>query len=161
MKNLQPRSELARSESSSDGSIEATKHRSNSKQAGKEASPAPPLPTLLSPGNANSATSSVASSLDAPHAVHHNHLSSHPGNENDVGYHLLHVCDRLTRDIGQFMKRREQALTIRHRERRLVLGALQDTLSVSFLISFLFDWSDFTNIFLVHLAWSLLRGTLR
>jgi DNA polymerase sigma len=120
---------LARSESSSSESIEATKPQSNSKQPSKEVTPSPPLPTLLSPGNANSATSSVASSLDAPHVVHHH--SSFPGNENDVGYHLLRVCDRLTREIAQFMKRRDQALKIRRHERGLVLGALQDSLSVS------------------------------
>lgn len=121
---------LARSESSSGGSVEATKRQSNAKNSNTEASPSPPLPTLLSPGNANSATSSVASSLDAPHTVHHSHHTSYLGNENDVGYHLLHVCNRLTRDIGQFMKRREQALSVRRRERGLVLGALQETLMV-------------------------------
>lgn len=130
-KNIPQTPGLARSESSSSESIGATKPQNNSKQTTKEATPSPPLPTLLSPGNANSATSSVASSLDAPHVVHHNHHSSFLGNENDVGYHLLRVCDRLTRDISQFMKRRDQALQIRRHERGLVLGALQGSLSVS------------------------------
>lgn len=118
-----------RSESSSGESVVEIKPPSNSKQVTQEGSPSPPLPTLLSPGNANSATSSVASSLDAPHAVHHNHHSSYPGNENDVGYHLLRVCDRLTRDISQFMRRREQALRVRRHERGLVLAALQESLT--------------------------------
>eukprot|EP00934_Nitzschia_sp_Nitz4_P002330 Nitzschia sp. Nitz4//scaffold62_size106224//20461//25937//NITZ4_004345-RA/size106224-augustus-gene-0.101-mRNA-1//-1//CDS//3329555823//2330//frame0 len=118
----------ARSESSSGGSIEATKRWGNAKQVSKELSPSPPLPTLLGAGTANSTTSSVASSLEAPHAVHHSH-SGHPGNENDVGYHLLRVCNRLSRDVEQFMKRREDALRVRRMERGLVLGALQDTLS--------------------------------
>lgn len=98
----------------------------------KESSPAPPLPTLLGPGNTNSATSSVASSLEAPHASnhrHHHHSSS--CNENDVGYHLLDVCDRLSRDMNVFMMRRSVALTARRRERGALLVALQDTVTVS------------------------------
>lgn len=122
---------ISTSESSSVDHAEETRQHSNAKKVEKEISPSPPLPTLLSPGNANSATSSVASSLDAPHGVHHTH-HSYPGNENDVGYHLLHVCDRLTRDISQFMKRRDQALNVRRNERKLVLGALQETVSVSY-----------------------------
>lgn len=122
-----------RSESSSGESVEEIKPPSNSKQVNQEGSLSPPLPTLLSPGNANSATSSVASSLDAPHAVHHNHHTSYPGNENDVGYHLLRVCDRLTQDISQFMRRREQALRVRRHERGLVLAALQESLTVSIM----------------------------
>jgi hypothetical protein len=115
-------------DSASGDSADALKPNQSQSQTGKEASPSPPLPTLLSPGNVNSATSSVASSLDASHV---NHLSSTRGNENNVGYHLLDVCDRLTRDINIFMKRRECALEIRRRERGSVLMALQDTLSVS------------------------------
>ena len=119
-------------DSSSGDSAERIKPNHGVSLPSKEASPSPPLPTLLSPGNANSATSSVASSLEASHAGHHgNHLSSNLRNENDVGYHLLDVCDRLTRDINIFMKRREHALEIRRRERGSVLIALQETLSVS------------------------------
>lgn len=100
-------------------------------QGAKGVSPSPPLPTLLTE-NANSSSSSVASSLDTSHAGHHgNHISSTQGSEKDVGYHLLDVCDRLTRDINIFMKRREHALEIRRRERGSVLMALQGTLSVS------------------------------
>ncbi|CAJ1943142.1 unnamed protein product [Cylindrotheca closterium] len=99
-----------------------------SSQTGKEVSP--PLPTLLSPENANSASSSVASSLDTSHAGHqNNHVASQQGKEKDVGYHLLDVCDRLTRDINIFMKRRENALEARRRERGAVLLALQGTVS--------------------------------
>lgn len=131
-RNLQQRNTGAgRSDSSSGDSVEAVKPPHTSSQKGKEASPSPPLPTLLSPGNVNSASSSVASSLEAPRAGHHsNHHSFYPGNENDVGYHLLDVCDRLTRDIQVFMKRREHALEIRRRERGSVLAALQESLSV-------------------------------
>lgn len=97
------------------------------------ASPAPPLPTLLSPGNTNSASSSVASSLEAPHASHsHRHSSS--TNENDVGYHLLDVCDRLTRDMHVFMARRAAALFQRRRERGFLLAALQNSVSVRIFI---------------------------
>ena len=129
MKNLRDTSGVLPGDSSSNESINATKPQNNSNQS-QETQVSPPLPTLLSPGN--SATSSVASSLEAPHAVHHNHLS-YVGNENDVGYHLLHVCDRLTRDIGIFMNRREEALKLRRQERKLVLSALQDSLTVSFV----------------------------
>ena len=95
----------------------------------------PPLPTLLSPENANSASSSVASSLDTSHAGHQtNHIASQQRKEKDVGYHLLDVCDRLTRDINIFMKRREYALDARRRERGAVLMALQGTVSVSLLL---------------------------
>jgi hypothetical protein len=122
---------ISRNDSSSGESVEEVKQKRDAQETVKEASPSPPLPTLLSPGNNNSASSSVASSLEAPHAVHHvNHHSSFLGSENDVGYHLLHVCDRLSRDIQIFMKRREYALEIRRRERGMVLEALQDTLSV-------------------------------
>jgi hypothetical protein len=142
-KNVPPRDTgVGRSDSSSGGSAEATKPQP---QVGKESSPSPPLPTLLSSGNGDSATSSVASSLDAPHAIHHgNH-------ENDVGYHLLHVCDKLTRDIGVFMKRRDLALEVRRRERGSVLGALQETLSVSTGFNcyfFLMCNTNSTNLFL-------------
>jgi len=93
-----------------------------------DSSPSPPLSTLLGPGNSNSASSSVASSLEAPHSSNHRHLSS-CGNENDVGYHLLDVCDRLSRDMNVFMTRRALALTARRRERGALLVALQDTVS--------------------------------
>eukprot|EP00535_Pseudo-nitzschia_heimii_P002807 CAMPEP_0197184792 /NCGR_PEP_ID=MMETSP1423-20130617/10594_1 /TAXON_ID=476441 /ORGANISM="Pseudo-nitzschia heimii, Strain UNC1101" /LENGTH=1857 /DNA_ID=CAMNT_0042635697 /DNA_START=86 /DNA_END=5659 /DNA_ORIENTATION=+ len=90
------------------------------------ASPSPPLPTLLSPGNNNSTSSSVASSLDAPLAGHNGNKSRQ--SENDVGCHLLNVCDRLSSEIAIFMKRREIALKIRRHERSLVLAALEKTL---------------------------------
>jgi hypothetical protein len=89
----------------------------------------PPLPTLLSPENANSATSSVASSLDAPHAGRIHHHSVAATGVNDVGYHLLDVCDRLSRDMSLFMSRRALALSARRRERGAILAALQDSVS--------------------------------
>ena len=94
----------------------------------KEEYSTPPLQTLLGPGNANSASSSVASSLDAPHCSshrHHHHCSV--GNESDVGYHLLDVCDRLSKDMDIFMARRADALCVRRKERGALLSALQDT----------------------------------
>ena len=125
--------DVTRSDSSIDESAEETKEKHKTKETSKAASPSPPLPTLLSPGNNNSASSSVASSLEAPHAVHNvNHHSSFLGSENDVGYHLLRVCDRLTRDIQIFMKRREYALEVRRKERGMVLEALQESLSVRY-----------------------------
>jgi hypothetical protein len=95
----------------------------------KEGYPSPPLQTLLGPGITNSATSSVASSLDAPHASNHRHHHHHHtvGNENDVGYHLLDVCDRLSKDMDVFMVRRSDALCARRQERGALLSALQDT----------------------------------
>jgi len=93
-----------------------------------DSSPSPPLSTLLGPGNSNSASSSVASSLEAPHSSKRMHHSS-CGNENDVGYHLLDVCNRLSRDMNVFMARRAFALTARRRERGALLAALQDTVS--------------------------------
>lgn len=89
----------------------------------------PPLPTLLSPENANSATSSVASSLEVPHTSHrHHHSNSAPGND-DVGFHLLDVCDRLSKEMNLFMGRRAQALGARRRERDAIIAALQYTIS--------------------------------
>ena len=96
----------------------------------KEEYSTPPLQTLLGPGNTNSASSSVASSLDAPHGSshrHHHHCSV--GNENDVGYHLLDVCDRLSKDMDVFMTRRGDALCARREERGALLSALQDTVN--------------------------------
>lgn len=90
----------------------------------------PPLPTLLSPENANSATSSVASSLEAPHAGRLHHHSATSANVNDVGYHLLDVCDRLSRDMSLFMSRRALALSARRRERCAIMSALQDSVSL-------------------------------
>jgi hypothetical protein len=116
------------SESSTTGSVEAQKPKNAASDAVKHASPSPPLPTLLSPGNNNSTSSSVASSLDAPHAGHHGNLSRQC--ENDVGCHLLDVCDRLSTEISEFMKRREAALEIRRHERGLVLAALEKTLGL-------------------------------
>jgi hypothetical protein len=98
-----------------------------------ETSPVPPLSALLGPGNTNSASSSVASSLEAPHTRHIHHHSS-TANENDVGYHLLDVCDRLSCDMDVFMGRRALALGIRRRERGALLAALQDTASVSVFV---------------------------
>jgi hypothetical protein len=121
---------ITRSDSSCEELIETQKDLriSCSTTDEKDSSPAPPLPTLLSPGNADSASSSVASSLEVPHG--HRHHRSYSACEN-VGYHLLDVCDRLTRDMDVFMDRRGLALDVRRRERGELLSALQDTLSVS------------------------------
>jgi hypothetical protein len=90
-------------------------------------SDSPPLPTLLNPDNANSTTSSVASSLEIPSGCHRHHAGT--GDVNDVGYHLLDVCDQLSRDMCLFMSRRALALGARRRERGAILYALQDVLS--------------------------------
>lgn len=122
---------LARSDSSSgeeSGDVHKQDPVPTPAQSGKDTSP--PLPTLLSPGNANSSSSSVASSLEAPHASHGHHHTS-PANENDVGYHLLDVCNRLTRDMEVFMARRAAALNTRRKERGALLAALQESVSVS------------------------------
>ena len=89
-------------------------------------SSAPPLQTLVGPGNLNSADSSVASSLEAPHARYcsHKHNSS---KEDDIGYHLLKVCERLSDDMCAFMTRRALALSSRRRERGALLASLQVT----------------------------------
>lgn len=88
----------------------------------------PPFSTLVGPSNVNSADSSVASSLEAPHAtrhgVHHHH-QKHP-TEDDVGYHLLKVCEKLSSDMDVFMRRRSAALTARRRERCDLLASLQE-----------------------------------
>lgn len=122
--------DAARSDSSCEELIETDKdiRISCSTTDEKESSPAPPLPTLLSPGNPDSASSSVASSLEVPHGHHHHR--SYTATEN-VGYHLLDVCDRLTRDMNVFMDRRGLALNVRRRERGELLTALQETLTVS------------------------------
>lgn len=89
----------------------------------------PPLPTLLTPENANSSTSSVASSLEAPHRGRPHHHSDIVPDVNDVGYHLLDVCDRLSRDMSLFMSRRAIALSARRRERGAIVSALQSSVS--------------------------------
>lgn len=92
-----------------------------------------PVQTLVGPGNNNSASSSVASSLEAPHATRHkpHHHHHHSCKEDDVGYHLLKVCERLSADMNTFMRRRASALAVRRRERGALLAALQDTVQVS------------------------------
>jgi len=102
--------------------------RASPARAPGEAAMAPPLPTLLSPGNANSANSSVASSLEVPHARRRHHHNS-TADVDDVGYHLLDVCDRLSRDMSLFMSKRGMALNSRRRERGALLAALQDTVA--------------------------------
>jgi hypothetical protein len=89
----------------------------------------PPLSTLLGPGTSCSATSSVASSLEAPHSSRFRHQSIAT---EDVGVHLLNVCKQLSEEIDTFMTRRSLALDIRRKERSAVLGALQDTLVVRY-----------------------------
>uniref|UniRef100_A0A7S4AFL3 Poly(A) RNA polymerase mitochondrial-like central palm domain-containing protein n=1 Tax=Pseudo-nitzschia australis TaxID=44445 RepID=A0A7S4AFL3_9STRA len=115
-------------DSSESESAESKKLKNTPSDTSKYVSPSPPLPTMLSPGNNNSTSSSVASSLDAPHAGHHGNKSHQ--SENDVGCHLLSVCDRLSSEIDVFMKRREVALEVRRHERGLVLAALEKTLSL-------------------------------
>ena len=91
-----------------------------------------PVQTLVGPGNNNSAGSSVASSLEAPHATRHKPHHHHDSyKEDDVGYHLLKVCDRLSADMSTFMRRRSSALVVRRRERAVLLAALQETVQVS------------------------------
>lgn len=125
----QRNSEIVQSlNSSCTESVEVPEPKNEPSDTIKHASPSPPLPTLLSPENNNSTSSSVASSLDAPHSGHHRNLSRQ--SENDVGCHLLDVCDRLSNEISEFMTRREDALTIRRRERGLVLAALEKTLGL-------------------------------
>jgi hypothetical protein len=89
----------------------------------------PPLPTLLNPESGNSSTSSVSSSLEVPHASHCHHHSTTAVDVNDVGYHLLDVCDRLSQDMRLFMSRRSQALNARRKERVALLGALQNSVA--------------------------------
>jgi len=95
-----------------------------------EDAPSPPLSTLLGPGNSCSASSSVASSLEAPHSS--NRFRAHPSSslaaEDDVGYHLLNVCGQLSEEINTFMSRRALALDVRRKERNAVMCALGDTL---------------------------------
>lgn len=120
----------SKSDSSSGGVEEAPQKRDGAAiPAEKGALPAPPLVTLVSPENATSATSSVASSLEVPHTSRRHHRSNSTPDAAGVGYHLLDVCDRLSRDMNLFMSSREQAANIRRRERVEVLAALQDSLS--------------------------------
>ena len=91
----------------------------------------PPLSTLLGPGNENSASSSVDSSLDAPHASRYRtYRRGFNGKDDDVGCHLLDVCERLSNDMSSFMQRRSLALHLKRRERGAILSCLQDTVQV-------------------------------
>lgn len=122
-----PKSNTVKSDSSSTDTDEAPPKAPV--KLGKNVSPTPPLPTLLNPEIANSSTSSVASSLEAPHVVHSHHHSKSAQHTTDVGYHLLDVCDRLSRDMNLFMSRRALALNPRRRERGALLTALQESVS--------------------------------
>ena len=93
----------------------------------------PPLSTLLGPGNENSASSSVDSSLDAPHASRYRtYRRGFNGKDDDVGCHLLDVCERLSNDMSSFMQRRSLALHLKRRERGAILSCLQDTVQVRY-----------------------------
>ena len=110
-------------------SIEDGEQRLNASESMALKNGAPPLQTLVGPGNMSSANSSVASSLEAPHGMRRGiHTTCR---EDDVGYHLLKVCERISEDMGVFMRRRSTALAIRRRERGALLSALQDTVQVS------------------------------
>ena len=108
-------------------------------EGASNATPSPPLSTLLQTSAllgpaaqfSCSPSSSVASSLEAPHSSRFRHQSSNMMDGEDVGYHLLNVCGQLSDDINAFMKRRALALDVRRRERSAVLNALGDTLGVS------------------------------
>mmetsp|Transcript_20890 Transcript_20890/g.58048 ORF Transcript_20890/g.58048 Transcript_20890/m.58048 type:complete len:1903 (-) Transcript_20890:59-5767(-) len=115
-------------DSSESESAESKKLKKTPSEPTKYVSPSPPLPTLLSPENNNSSSSSVASSLDAPHAGHHGNKLHQ--SDNDVGCHLLNICDRLSTEVVVFMKRRDAALVVRRQERGLVLAALEKTLDL-------------------------------
>jgi len=78
-------------------------------------SAAPLLQTVIGPRDVDSAKSSVASSLEATR-------------EDDVGYHLLRSCEKLSDDMVTFMDRRALALSTKRCERNLLLAALQETL---------------------------------
>ena len=125
--------------SSTSGNNVEAEHRHSVSTVDDDGSP-PPLSTLLGPGTSYSASSSVASSLEAPHssANRFRHQSSSNNTEDDVGYHLLNVCGQLSEEINTFMSRRALALDIRRKERNAVLNALGDTLGVSHIISFSF-----------------------
>ena len=98
-------------------------------QPPQDTSPQPPLPIC----NTVSASSSVASSLEAPHATRHRPRGrSYELKEDDVGYHLVKLCDKLSDEMAVFMERRAMALNIRRTERNALLGALQDAASKVF-----------------------------
>lgn len=123
--------EPSKSDSSFGDTDEApqNRERASSPVEKETTSSGPPLLTFVSPENANSATSSVASSLEVPHTSRRHHHSASTPDATDVGYHLLDVCDRLSRDMKLFMESRDQAIQVRRRERGAVLAALQNSLS--------------------------------
>lgn len=137
--NLRQSSKLLTSISTNDAAVNMTEVRehssgsstidgtSRSMTPSTRKSSAPPLQTLVGPGNMNSANSSVASSLDAPHATRHGSHKHKSSKEDDVGYHLLKVCERLSEDMNMFMNRRALALSSRRRERSALLNSLQET----------------------------------
>lgn len=93
--------------------------------------PAPPLRTLLGISNTNSSSSSVASSLEAPHAIRQkSRRRDSYWKEDDVGCHLLNVCERLSADMNTFMGRRALALKRKRQERASLLATLQDSVQV-------------------------------
>lgn len=77
--------------------------------------PTPQIQTPIDTLDTGSAKSSVASSLEEHR-------------EDDVGYHLLKSCEKLSEDMNSFMQRRSLALNVKRHERNLLLTALQDTL---------------------------------
>jgi DNA polymerase sigma len=137
--NLRQSSKLLTSISTNDAAVNMTEVRehssgsstidgtSRSMTPSTRKSSAPPLQTLVGPGNMNSANSSVASSLEAPHATRHGSHKHKSSKEDDVGYHLLNVCERLSEDMNMFMNRRALALSSRRRERSALLNSLQET----------------------------------
>jgi hypothetical protein len=111
---------------------EAQQQRRMSVSVTDDEGAAPPLSTLIGPGNACSTSSSVASSLEAPHSSSNRFCqSSSATTEDDVGYHLLNVCGRMSEEITTFMSRRALALDVRRKERNAVLHALGESLGVS------------------------------
>ena len=122
-----PKQPEAKSDSSSGETADAAEPRQGPRSVSleNESSSNPPLPRLLNPEQPNSSTSSVASSLEVPKRHH----ASLVDESDHVGYHVVQVCQRLSTDLKQFMKRRAEALKTRRQERGALLAALQDTVS--------------------------------
>uniref|UniRef100_A0A7S1BVH2 Uncharacterized protein n=1 Tax=Corethron hystrix TaxID=216773 RepID=A0A7S1BVH2_9STRA len=95
-------------------------------------------PTLLAGPVATSSNSSVASSLEIPQL-------------NNGEMHLCDVCNQLTADAGNFIRRRAMACAPRRYERASLIAALQDTVSVSVSSIHLFEfWSCTCNYYTIR-----------
>jgi hypothetical protein len=99
------------------------RHRSNKAKSNHQSSSSKQTP----PTTTSTSTTTAADAVDGDGDVDRDAVIT--DSTTTEGYHLLDVCDRLTKDIQVFMERRAAALQCRREERQALLQALDTTVA--------------------------------